>query len=59
LFHDFNQDKPEDYRGRSLSVSDIVALKMGAHDVDSFGFKEMTVFLPPSNNLETAEKSTE
>ena len=41
IYEKFNIDHPEDYRGHSLSVSDIVVLhqngKNSAHFVDSFG----------------------
>jgi antirestriction protein ArdC len=48
LYQNFNINHPEDFKGHSLSVSDIVALKQGdsvsCHYVDSFGFKEMPTF---------------
>ena len=49
LFQQFNIDRPQDFMGHSLSVSDVVALKrngeMSAHYVDSIGFKELPGFL--------------
>lgn len=49
LYTKFNVDHPEDFKGHSLSVSDIVALKQhGAvsyHYVDSIGFKELPQFM--------------
>lgn len=46
LYLIFNAQKPEDFAGHSLSVSDIVALKQGDaisyHYVDSFGFPDVT-----------------
>ena len=48
LFRIFNVDHPADFRGHSLSVSDIVALKKDGNDYwywyycDSFGWKEIT-----------------
>ena len=45
----FNIDHPKDFRGHSLSVSDIVVLHQNgedtAHYVDSFGYKEVPEFL--------------
>jgi len=49
IFHDFNVERPDDFHGRSVSVSDIILLKWGgqtsAHFVDSFGFVEVDGFL--------------
>lgn len=49
LFYRFNMERPEDFHGHSLSVSDIVALKANdvvtAHYVDRFGFQELYGFL--------------
>ena len=63
LYEQFNINHPTDFRGHSLSVSDMVALKVDGklsfHYVDSFGFTEQSNFLPQKNYLETAEKSTE
>lgn len=63
LYEQFNINHPKDFRGHSLSVSDIIALKVGgvvsSHYVDSFGFKEQPDFLPTENYLETAEKTVE
>lgn len=57
LYQDFNCDRPSDFTGHSMSVSDIVAIKLNGvvscHYVDSFGFKEV------DNYLKTAELSTE
>lgn len=58
LFYRFNMERPEDFYGHSLSVSDIVALKVNdvvtAHYVDRFGFQEMYGFLSdqPLRNAE-------
>lgn len=63
LYEQFNINHPADFRGHSLSVSDMVALKVNDkvsfHYVDSFGFAEQPNFLPQRNYLETTEKSTE
>lgn len=41
LFYTFNIDRPEDYKARSLSVSDIVILGEKKFYCDSFGWKEL------------------
>ena len=49
VFEKFNVDHPADYRGHSLSVSDIVVLhengENSAHFVDSFGFTVLPGFM--------------
>ena len=49
IFEKFNLDHLEDFRGHSLSVSDIVVLHQNgqntAHFVDSFGYTELPDFL--------------
>ena len=58
LFYRFNMERPEDFQGHSLSVSDIVALKVNdvvtAYYVDRFGFQELYGFLSdqPLRNAE-------
>ena len=63
LYEIFNIRRPEDFRGHSLSVSDIVALKqngvVSCHYVDSWGFKELPGFLKQENYLENAEMAME
>ena len=63
LYEKFNIDHPSDFRGHSLSVSDIVALRVNgvvsSHYVDSFGFKELPEFIKPENYLKAAEMSME
>ena len=63
LYEQFNINHPTDFRGHSLSVSDIIALKINgvvsSYYVDSFGFKEQAHFIPAQNYLETAEKTLE
>ena len=63
LYQTFNIDRPEDFRGHSLSVSDIVALRqngvVSCHYVDSWGFKELPGFLKPENYLKNAEMAME
>ncbi len=49
LFEQFNIARPEDFRGHSMSVSDVVVLQENgvekAYYVDSLGFKEVPQFL--------------
>ena len=63
LYETFNIRRPEDFRGHSLSVSDIVALKqngvVSCHYVDSRGFKALPDFLKPENYLKNAEMARE
>ncbi len=63
LYMKFNIDHPADFRGHSMSVSDIVALKIAGevscHYVDSIGFKELSGFIDPVNHLRNAEMSME
>jgi hypothetical protein len=59
IFTQFNVNRPEDFRGHSLSVSDIVALKVdgvvSSHYVDSIGFQELPDFIRRENYLKNAE----
>ena len=61
LYQTFNIDHPEDFRGHSLSISDIVALKeqgvVSYHYVDSIGYTELPNF--DKNYLKTAEMQLE
>ena len=45
-FYVFNQERPEDFKGHSLSVSDVVVLDDTAYYVDSVGFKPLKDFIP-------------
>lgn len=45
-FYVFNQERPEDFKGHSLSVSDVVVLDDTAFYVDSVGFKPLKDFIP-------------
>ena len=62
IFRTFNENRPGDFTGHSMSVSDIVALKMNGevsfHYVDSFGFHKLDSFLP-DNPLKNAEMTVE
>ena len=55
-------DHPADFKGHSLSVSDVVVLHQNGHDTahycDSVGFQQVPEFLQ-ENPLRTAELSTE
>jgi hypothetical protein len=63
LYLKFNIDQPEDFRGHSMSVSDIVALKVSGsvscYYVDPVGFQELPGFLKPENYLRNAEMTME
>ena len=63
IYQRFNVDHPADFKGHSLSVSDIVALKqngvVSCHYVDSIGFRELPNFLKPENYLKNAEMALE
>lgn len=56
IFQKYNMDRPEDFKGHSLSVSDIVVMKSEGEDkafyCDSFGFTEIPDFLQ-EHTLET------
>ena len=62
LFETFNRNRPVDFTGHSLSVSDIVALKQNGvvsyHYCDSVGFQELPGFMS-ENYLKAAEMSLE
>lgn len=59
LYVKFNIDHPDDFRGHSMSVSDIVALKVvgevSFHYVDSVGFQKLENFMKSENYLKNAE----
>lgn len=61
-YQKYNVDRPLDFTGHSLSVSDILAIKQNGevsyHYCDSFGFRELPDF-NKSNYLKNAEISTE
>ena len=62
LEYRFNNEHPADYRHPSMSVSDIVAIKrngkVSCHYCDSFGFEQVSGFLP-DNPLKNAEMAVE
>lgn len=58
LFQKFNVDLPDDYHGRSMSVSDIIEIvdTNQFYYVDSIGFSECMIFDPKlAKNLEITE----
>ena len=63
LYRIFNIERPQDFTGHSLSISDIVALKQAGvvsyHYVDSIGYKELANFHPAQNYLKNAEMQME
>ena len=63
FYYIFNDERPGDFVGHSLSVSDIVALrqdgKVSYHYCDSMGFQELPAFQKPENYLKAAEMSME
>lgn len=63
FYYIFNDERPGDFVGHSLSVSDIVALKQDGkvsyHYCDSVGFRELPAFQKPENYLKAAEMSME
>ena len=58
----FNIDHPKDFKGHSLSVSDVVVLHQDgqdtAHYVDSFGYKSVPEFLQEQKQLTPDELET-
>ncbi len=63
LFQTFNINRPGDFCGHSLSVSDIVALKQDGevsyHYCNSVGFRDLPGFNQPENYLKSAEMAME
>ena len=65
IYTRFNIDHPKDFKGHSISVSDVVVLHQNgqdtAHYVDSFGYKDVPEFFKTQekalipDNLETGE----
>ena len=62
IYTRFNIDHPKDFKGHSLSVSDVVVLHQNgqdtAHYVDSFGYKEVPEFLQEQKHLTPDELET-
>ena len=64
IYTRFNVDHPKDFKGHSLSVSDVVVLHQNgqdtAHYVDSIGYKEVPEFWKqPENPLKHVEDTIE
>ena len=63
VYEMFNVARPDDFRGHSLSTSDIVAIKregqVSFHYVDNIGFKQLDHFLEAENPLKNAEMAME
>ena len=52
VFVKFNLDRPEDFKGHSLSVSDVVVMDDKAYYVDAVGFQPLKEFKPIEKNIE-------
>ncbi len=61
VFVKFNLDRPEDFKGHSLSVSDVVVMNDKAYYVDTVGFQPLKEFKPVTKNIsqEKAEDAPE
>ena len=63
LYTRFNLNRPDDFRGHSLSVSDVIALNLNGQTecyyTDSFGFYKLPSFLERENALKNAEMMIE
>lgn len=63
LYRQFNIDRPPDFYGPSLSVSDVIVIRQNgafsAHYVDSIGFVELPDFCSGKNPLRSLEDSIE
>lgn len=51
VFVKFNLDRPEDFKGHSLSVSDVVVMDDKAYYVDTVGFQTLKEFKPIEKNI--------
>lgn len=62
IFEKFNISQPKNYKGRSVSVSDVITITNGsdetAYYVDTFGFKEMPEFFKKEIAVELKEERT-
>ena len=63
LYTRFNLSRPDDFRGHSLSVSDVIALNLNGQTkcyyTDSFGFYKLPAFLERENALKNVEMMLE
>lgn len=62
IFEKFNISQPKNYKGRSVSVSDVITITNGSEEtayyVDSVGFKEMPEFFKKEIAVELKEERT-
>lgn len=49
LFCKFNMDHPDDFMGRSLSMSDVVVIGNNYYYCDTFGWKKITKYVNAGN----------
>jgi hypothetical protein len=63
MYEKFNVDRPEDFHGHSLSVSDVILLReagsVSAHYVDSVGFTQLEGFYSSKSHIRTLEDMLE
>lgn len=59
LFEKFNIDRPNDFKGHSLSISDVVAVDDKAFYVDRVGYKELEHFKPAVKEKAVSEIENE
>ena len=63
LYYQFNMDRPEDFHGHSMSVSDVVAIHddhaLRFYFCDTIGFQELRDFRHSANYLRSTEMSLE
>ena len=63
LYTRFNLSRPDDFRGHSLSVRDVIALNLNGQTecyyTDSFGFYKLPAFLERENALKNVEMMLE
>lgn len=63
LYMKFNADRPEDFKGHSLSVSDVIAIKrqgeINCYYVDAIGFRELQDLNLKINTLRVIEDQIE
>lgn len=63
MYTRFNLNRPDDFSGHSLSVSDVIALNLNGQTecyyTDSFGFYKLPSFLERENALKNAEMMLE
>lgn len=63
LYRQFNIDRPPDFHGHSLSVSDVIVIRqngaLSAHYVDSIGFVELPGFCSGKNPFRSLEDNIE